>query len=283
MAASARVSGAEPGQIAYCNGERCFVPGGPSGSTKRPYPLLVTDPIFTHPRLAQIYDFLDGERSDLDFYLGLVKEFEVNSVVDIGCGTGSLASLLALEGVRVTAVDPAAASLDVARTKPGAERVTWVHGDAGALPDIQADLVTMTGNVAQVFVTDAQWDATLRSARRVLRPRGRLVFETRDPGKKAWLNWNRDASHRHCDIDGVGLVELWVDLLDQQPGLVTFRWTFKFASDDTTLTSDSTLRFRSREEIEQSLFRAGLTLEEVRDAPDRPSLELMCIARRESP
>src|SRR3546814_14876005 len=35
---------------------------------------LVADPIFADPRLAQIYDALDADRSDLDLYLGLVGE-----------------------------------------------------------------------------------------------------------------------------------------------------------------------------------------------------------------
>ena len=54
----------------------------------------------------------------------------------------------------MTAVDPAEASLAVARTKPGAERVRWLHGYATDLPPLQVDLATMTGNVAQIFVTD---------------------------------------------------------------------------------------------------------------------------------
>jgi hypothetical protein len=33
------------------------------------------------------------------------------------------------------------------------------------LPDLQVDLATMTGNVAQVFLADAEWDAVLGAAR----------------------------------------------------------------------------------------------------------------------
>jgi hypothetical protein len=46
------------------------------------------------------------------------------------------------------------------------------------------------------------------------------------------------------------------------------------------LTSDSTLRFRSRAEVEASLRAAGFAVAEVRDAPDRPGLALVFIARR---
>ncbi|WP_241716032.1 hypothetical protein [Sulfoacidibacillus ferrooxidans] len=65
-----------------------------------------------------------------------------------------------------------------------------------------------------------------------------------------------------------------------QDSLVSFRWTYVFESDGAIITSDSTLRFSSYEEISNSLKDVGLTLEEVRDAPDRPGRELVFIARR---
>ena len=37
----------------------------------------------------------------------------------------------------------------------------------------------MTGNVAQVFITDDDWAQVLHAVRAALRPGGYLVFETR--------------------------------------------------------------------------------------------------------
>jgi 2-polyprenyl-3-methyl-5-hydroxy-6-metoxy-1,4-benzoquinol methylase len=65
---------------------------------------------------------LDSDRSDLAAYAALGDEFSARSVLDIGCGTGTFACILAGRGVRVIGVDPARASLDVARAKPGADR-----------------------------------------------------------------------------------------------------------------------------------------------------------------
>jgi ubiquinone/menaquinone biosynthesis C-methylase UbiE len=56
--------------------------------------------------------------------------------------------LLAARGLDVTGVDPAAGSLAYALTRPRAGQVTWIHGDATALPGMGVDLSTMTGNVA---------------------------------------------------------------------------------------------------------------------------------------
>ena len=80
----------------------------------------MADAIFEEPRLAEIYDELDPDRSDLDAYAAMAGEFGAESVLDVGCGTGTLACLLAGRGLEVIAVDPAAACLEVARRKPGA-------------------------------------------------------------------------------------------------------------------------------------------------------------------
>jgi SAM-dependent methyltransferase len=238
----------------------------------------VPDPIFDSPRLAEIYDPLDPDRSDLDVYAALADELGARSVLDVGCGTGTFACLLAGRGFDVTAVDPAAASLAVARRKPGADRVRWLDGDATTLPALQVDLATMTANVAQVFVTDWAWSATLAGARAAVRPGGHLVFEVRDPAREAWREWTREATWQRADLPDVGLVETWIELTDVAPPLVSFRTTFVFASDGTTLTSDSMLRFRSREEVTASLAAAGFVVAEVRDAPDRPGKELVFLA-----
>ena len=139
------------------------------------------DAAFSDPRLASIFDDLDGERNDLDLYTELIAELGARSVVDVGCGTGSLACRLAALDVDVVGVDPAEASLDVARRKPAASGVEWIHGDAESLIGRHADLAVMTGNVAQVFLDDDQWSRTLRALRSVVRVDGVFAFETREP------------------------------------------------------------------------------------------------------
>jgi SAM-dependent methyltransferase len=239
----------------------------------------MADALFEHPRLAPAYDPLDPDRADLDAYAALAEELGARSVLDIGCGTGTFACLLARRGIQVTAVDPAAASLAVARSKPGAGQVRWILGDASALPPLQVDLATMTGNVAQVFLTDQDWESVLAAAGAAVRPGGHLVVETRDPQRQAWRAWDREHACRRADLASGGAVEAWPEVTDVSGALVSFRYTFAF-TDGETLTSDSTLRFRGRDEITSSLRAAGFSVAEVREAPDRPGLEFVFVARR---
>lgn len=164
------------------------------------------DAVFADPRLAAVYDALDPDRSDLTVYVEIARELGARRVLDIGCGTGTFALMLAAEGLDVSGVDPALASLDVARGKTGSERVRWIHGVATDVPAMQADLATMTANVAQVFLTLGEFEVTLRGIGAALKPGGWLVFETRKPAGRAWEGWTRERTDRRTDVEGVGAI-----------------------------------------------------------------------------
>ncbi|MGE3449280.1 MAG: hypothetical protein AB7H92_17065 [Microbacteriaceae bacterium] len=105
-------------------------------------------------------------------------------------------------------------------------------------------------------------------------------FESRRPDRRAWLEWNRDDSYSTVDIDGVGVVESWYDLIDVSLPFVTFRSTIAFRRDGSSLTSESTLRFRTRDELAATLETARFQVDEAREAPDRPGKEHVFLAVR---
>lgn len=238
----------------------------------------MSEQIFQNPRLVSIYDHFDGERRDLDVYLALVQELGARSILDVGCGTGAFACLASSHGFEVTGVEPAQASLVYAQGKPNAGRVRWIVGDATTLPPMNVDVALMTGNVAQVFLTDQSWLENLVAIRRALNPQGHLVFESRDPTKKAWLEWTREKTYQRITIPQIGVAQGWCEITEVSGQLVSFRWTYQFESDGEVLFSDSTIRFRGRDELELSLHEAGFHVKEVRDAPDRPGKEFVFIA-----
>ncbi len=235
------------------------------------------DATFADPRQAVLSDVFNDDRSDLDAYVSIAEEVGAHRVVDVGCGTGALAVRLAERGFSVTGVDPAGASLDVARAKPNAERVTWVHGDATSLVSLgaAADLAVMTGNVAQVFVSDEDWYATLHAVRACPRPGGWFVFETRRPEVRDWEDWNLAPSQVAMPDGRTAVVSCIVT--EVALPLVTFEGST--AIGEEVMRSTSTLRFRERGELEGDLDRHGLDVLEVRDAPDRQGKEMVFLTR----
>lgn len=99
-----------------------------------------------------------------------------SDVLDLGCGTGSLAVLAAADGHRVTGIDLSPAMVDRARAKAAALGldVTFAVGDAGA-PAMPS------GSVDVVLVRHVTWTLpaprdALRRWVDLLRPGGRLVL-----------------------------------------------------------------------------------------------------------
>jgi ubiquinone/menaquinone biosynthesis C-methylase UbiE len=55
---------------------------------------------------------------------------QVESIVDIGCGTGALCSVFNELGIQVTAVDPIKRMLDIARKKNRSAQITYIQASA---------------------------------------------------------------------------------------------------------------------------------------------------------
>jgi len=204
--------------------------------------------------LARHYDADCSLRRDFGFYVELAARLDARVVADIGAGTGLLGSLLAGRGHQVIGVEPQPVMLEVARRQPYADRVTWLHGTAANLPDSLADLVVMTGHVAQYFLDDLAWLEVLRHIKRVLRPAGHVAFEIRNNEAQAWRAWD-DTEPRQ--VDG-GSLRQDVSIEGE---LVTHidRWRV----DGREFVTSETLRFPAWQEVERGLTQAGLDLVET--------------------
>jgi SAM-dependent methyltransferase len=239
---------------------------------------------YVEPRLVELYDRANPRGADTDFYLRLAAELKAHTIVDLGCGTGVLTRELAAGDRHVIGLDPAPAMLALARRQPGAERVQWIEGASSALGTPAADLVIMTGNVAQVFLEDADWAATLRAIYAALRPGGRLAFESRNPEARAWEQWNRASTYTISDSP-FGPVEEWLEVVSAGQGRVRMQGHNVFKASGEVLLVDSELRFRNLDEMADALTEAGFRIEHVfgdwaRGPFVRASRLMVIIARR---
>lgn len=228
------------------------------------------DAHYTDQRLVALYDAQNPMGDDTDYCLSIAREISAARIVDVGCGTGALATALAAQGAHVVGIDPSPAMLDVARTRPGGDQVTWIRADGvtmgradavGQSPDTLGgfDLAVMTGHVAQVFLDDATWLAVLQNLRAMLRPGGYLVFDSRNPEAAPWCNWTPAATRRTVSSAGE-VFDTWLDVTTVADGRVTFTAHTRFAADGQHLTSESTLAFRSCHDLESSLHEAGFMI-----------------------
>lgn len=207
---------------------------------------------YATPELAVGYDDDSAGRRDLSFYIGLAGELGASRVADIGAGTGLLCSLLAGEGYDVIGVEPQRTMLSLAASQKHADSVTWCHGTAQELPAGWADLVLMTGHVAQYFLDDAAWVEVLSQARRALISGGHVAFEIRNQAAEAWKEWQTEVSR----ATSRGRVRT---VVSREGDLVTSvdHWTQGSREWSTT----ETLRFPSWGDVTRGLETAGLSIE----------------------
>jgi ubiquinone/menaquinone biosynthesis C-methylase UbiE len=237
------------------------------------------DHAYADHELASLYDSFNPRESsgDYDFYLPMIMAAE--SVLDVGCGTGSLLHWARESGHtgRLVGLDPAEGMLAQARRR---DDIEWVHGDSStAAWDGEFDFAVMTGHAFQVLLTDDELRTAFAAIRRALRPGGRFGFDTRNPAARAWERWTPS------NVWEAGEVRSWNDAGPFENGLVTFKTTFESPGWDAPRFSESTLRFLDVPALGEFVAEAGLVVDEQYGYWDRTpvtetSPEIITLVRR---
>lgn len=235
---------------------------------------------------AALYDLLnpwDPKAWPSDgFYDGLVSA--ADSVLDIGCGTGSMLRCARESGHtgRLTGIDPDRAALDRARRRADVE---WVEGTAADIGwQGEFELATMVSHAFQCLLTDDQLRASLRAIHTALRDGGRFAFETRHPQARAWEQWNPSNASDVTDAAGRAL-RVWHEVESVVGGVVTMTETTA-DPDGTVLRVDRAgLRFLDAATLDTFLAEAGFTIEARygdwnRGPVTDSSREIITVARR---
>ncbi len=204
-------------------------------------------------KIAAIYDLANPLQVDGEFYLSLAGE-RAPRVLDLGCGTGTLCCALAKIGHKVTGIDPAAAMLAVARSKPGSNQIEWVESSAQTYrSDQRFDLILMTGHAFQLLLSDSDALAVLETMRQHLNQDGRVAFESRNPR----INWAGEWNGRCRSFSQREIIET-LRITAANGEFISFETSYECSG--TTLSTSSTLRFPSREHIQSLIERSGLTV-----------------------
>lgn len=242
--------------------------------------------MFADPRFAELYDLFNPWMACDDFYRARALA-SGGPVLDVGCGTGMLACAIAAEGIEVVGADPAAAMLAVARARPGAGRVAWVHA-AGQDLDLgrRFGFAYMTGHAFQAILTDADAVALLRAVGDHLLPGGRFVLETRNPALRAWERWVPSAA-TVIDSPAYGRIqEIDAAAYDAATGIVTVDTRYRLLDSGEERVGGSRLRFIEQDHLARLVGEGGLRvagwLGDWDGAPFRAasSPEVICVMER---
>lgn len=217
------------------------------------------DRLYEDPDLARFYDIDNGWHAGPAACLERAKGHA--SFLDLGCGTGALAAAVAKEGIpHVVGVDPAKAMLDIARARPGGDDVRWVEGDARAVRlGSRFDLIVLTGHVFQVFLTDGDRLAVLRTIASHLTPQGHFIFDSRNPLTREWQEWTPDLSRRVFTDPHLGEVLSWNDVTyDEEAAVAHYETFYELSGTKRVFAARSSIAFPPQEQLADLIGKAGL-------------------------
>lgn len=242
--------------------------------------------MYSDDEVAALYDVMNpwdpGDRTDAGFYSELVMA--AGSVLDVGCGTGSMlhrARELGHAG-RLVGLDPDSASLARARRR---DDIEWVEATAAeASWHGEFELATMTGHAFQCLIADEDLRASLAGVDRALRAGGQFAFETRHPQARAWEAWNPANASDFTDPSGRAL-RVWHEVESVIGDVVTFTETTAEAAGQVLRVDRGSLRFLDVTRLDEFLAEAGFQVvarygDWKRRPVDAMSREIITVARK---
>lgn len=223
---------------------------------------------------AGTYDDVYAEKDyarECDLLERLFREYAegpVKSVLDLGCGTGSHAFVLAQRGYEVVGVDRSEEMLTQARAK--GDTVEFVHADI-ATADLGRtfDAVVILFAVLGYQTEDDALARTLRTAATHLRPGGVLAFDVwYGP---AVLAAGPSTRFREIEVGGKRILRLAEGSLEEGRNVchVDFR-LWELAGDRLVAEARErhTMRFFFADELQERLAKAGLELARLGAFPE---------------
>jgi SAM-dependent methyltransferase len=207
---------------------------------------------------AALYDRLNPWGPGDAFFLALVMD--ASSVLDVGCGTGTLLHRAREigHGGRLCGVDPDPAMLGRARRRADVE---WRAATAAAMTwEREFDLAVMNGHAFQVLVEDEDLRASLAAIHRALAEGGRFAFETRNPRARAWEEWRPENATTAVDAAG-RTVRVSHQVESVAGDVVTLTETTSDADGSPLRVDRASLRFLDEASLARFLSEAGFAIE----------------------
>lgn len=216
---------------------------------------------------AEAYDLEDGGY-DADYPLtNQLAQSLGGPILDLACGTGTMAIRFAQQGYQVTGVDIVPEMIKLAGQKAAAQSLSieWVAADARAFQlGKQFPFIYLIGNAFQHFLTRADQEALFARVREHLLPDGRFLFCTRNPSPRNLLEGRFSEPQTYVEADGTKLIaseQPTYDAITQIQHYTFYnQWIFLDGRQEEK-TYRTALRYVFPQEMEALLFYNGFQIE----------------------
>lgn len=218
-------------------------------------------------RDPQTYDLVDAGYEDDRPLIEQWARSLGGPLLDLACGSGRMAIILAEQGYQVTGVDITPEMIAWGRQKAAQQSVAidWVVADARAFHlQKQFQFIFMLEHAFQFFLSRADQEALLACVREHLAPEGCFLFETRNPSPRNLYEIRQDEPRRFTTPDGRQLVitddqPVYDPMTQIQHYTSYFHWRHPDGRQETK-TKRTALRYVYPQEIEALLFHSGFQI-----------------------
>lgn len=222
-------------------------------------------------------------RQEVDFIESALAPPPGGAVLDLACGYGRHAIVMAERGYGVTGVDFNPRYLEIAReeARRAGIAVRWVVGDMRTLPFVNEFRAVYSYFTSFGYFTDEENEAALRCVAAALEPGGRFLI---DLANRDWLLTH--PQQRTWTPRGDGALLMEEVSLELRTSRVTSRQTLIEPEGGPRVAKEFELRAYTCAELTTLLARQGLGVREVWGGADRSaysteSRRLVLLAERE--
>lgn len=148
--------------------------------------------------------------------LALLGDVAEKRILDVGCGEGGYARILASKGAQVTGIDGSARLIDIAKRRAQKENHATVYKvrNANSLHDMEVGFDIVLAAMSLMDVED--YSGAIAEIYRVMRKGGELVMSITHPcfagrGSHWWRDGNRGVVH--YAIDNYSIREAWEEFV----------------------------------------------------------------------
>lgn len=215
--------------------------------------------------LAARYDVLQSDMDCgkwADYVSSLIGKYcstgsEVKTVIDLGCGTGSVDIPLAKKGYEMIGMDNAEAMLEWASSAEGGEDITWVLRDITELEmDFKADCFISLLDTLDHILDEGALSKIFANVSEYLLPGGVFIFDVITEKHLAETFADNIFYQDYGDF-----LLLWINHYNEETMVNTAELTFMEMDEDgkyDRYDGDLVERFYSEDQLKYMAQRAGL-------------------------